>query len=216
MLKYGKERQFKENTVNFLAERLLAPNEEGISRIVSIEEFEKLKKETNKRGLGFGNGGGFIRKDGSFCMKYKVRSHRTEGMGNSITGIQTIGYAESLSTRSSIPEFVRNAHRGKCCVFLGIGTGENDIDHKDGYSEQGSDIDDFQPASAAANSAKRDFCKKCKETGKRFDAKRLGFSSGWVKGGSMYTIETKCEGCYQYDPVLFRKIISSGFKSIKN
>jgi len=36
-------------------------------------------------------------------------------------------------------------------------------------------LEDFQPLSKAANDAKRQFCKECRRTRKRFDAKLLEY-----------------------------------------
>jgi hypothetical protein len=69
-------------------------------------------------------------------------------------------------------------------VALGInGISENtkiEIDHKDGRKNDlhisdlhTQKIDDFQPLCKAANEVKRQICKKCKETDKRWDAKNL-------------------------------------------
>ena len=101
--------------------------------------------------------------------------------------------------------------------MLGInGTSENtriEIDHKDGRKndERVSDIstqklEDFQPLCKAANDAKRQICKKCKETNKRWNAKcLLGNPYSYYKGNEEYDEKLGCEGCYQYDPVEYRK-----------
>ena len=69
-------------------------------------------------------------------------------------------------------------------------------------------LDDFQPLCKTANDAKRGHCKKCRETGKRYDAKRLGYSESYTYG----TANSKtCVGCYWYDPIAFNKEISKDF-----
>ena len=70
--------------------------------------------------------------------------------------------------------------------------------------------DDFQPLSKTANNAKRQHCKICRETGKRFDATRLGYSVKQYKGNQKY--EGSCIGCYWYDPLMFNKKVSKDFK----
>ena len=54
--------------------------------------------------------------------------------------------------------------------------------------------------------AKRQICKKCKETDKRWNAKNLkGNPYSFYEGDENYTEELGCIGCYQYDPVEYRK-----------
>ncbi len=43
-------------------------------------------------------------------------------------------------------------------------------------------LEDFQPLSKAANDAKRQFCKECKRTGIRYDAKLLGYPMSYYSG----------------------------------
>jgi hypothetical protein len=100
--------------------------------------------------------------------------------------------------------------------MLGIqGNSENtkiEIDHKDGRKDDWrvSDIstqriEDFQPLCKAANDAKRQICKRCKETDKRWDAKNLlGNPYSFYEGDENYNDELGCKGCYQYDPVEYR------------
>jgi len=67
-------------------------------------------------------------------------------------------------------------------------------------------IEDFQPLCKAANDAKRQICKKCKETNKRWNAKNLkGNPYSFYEGNENYTEVLGCVGCYQYDPVEYRK-----------
>ena len=96
-----------------------------------------------------------------------------------------------------------------------IGTSENtkiEIDHKEGTknSQRVSNIstqklEDFQPLTKAANDAKRQICKRCQETDKRFDATCIkGFPMPYYRGNSSLK-ESGCIGCYQYDPVAYRE-----------
>ncbi len=66
-------------------------------------------------------------------------------------------------------------------------------------------LDDFQPLSKPANDAKRQICKKCKETNLRFDAKNLGYNISFIYGDIHYNEDLKCKGCFWYDPLEFRK-----------
>lgn len=60
--------------------------------------------------------------------------------------------------------------------------------------------------SGNSNDAKRQICKKCKETDKRWNAKNFkGNSYSFYKGDKNYAEDLGCVGCYQYDPVEYRK-----------
>ena len=83
--------------------------------------------------------------------------------------------------------------------MLGIcGKSENtkiEIDHKDGRknNQRISDtktqkLEDFQPLSKAANDAKRQICKLCKETNKRWKARNIqGNPYDFYRGDEDYT-----------------------------
>lgn len=86
------------------------------------------------------------------------------------------------------------------------GTRGTQIDHKDGRKDWHLDsasqkLEDFQSVTASQNVVKREFCKRCKDTGMRFDAKERGFSFSQTLGGPRY--EGTCTGCYLYDPIAF-------------
>ena len=106
---------------------------------------------------------------------------------------------------------IREALRGRRCVVLG--TSKPEIDHKNGWKNDvrvmtpaTQRLEDFQPLSKAANDAKRQFCKECRKTGKRFDARRLGYPVGWYAGGEAHVGDTDgCIGCFWYDPIEFRR-----------
>ena len=69
-------------------------------------------------------------------------------------------------------------------------------------------LDDFQALTKTANDAKRQHCKKCLETGKRYDARRLGYSFAYILGDE----DSKtCIGCYWHDPQKFNQKISENF-----
>lgn len=104
------------------------------------------------------------------------------------------------------------------CVVLDVGS-SIEVDHKNGkYDElsnielENQKIDDFQPLSKAANDAKRQHCKDCIKTGKRYDARRLGYKEGWVVGDEN---TSPCIGCYWYDPKRFNQLISKDYKKEK-
>lgn len=67
------------------------------------------------------------------------------------------------------------------------------------------DINDFQPLCKAANDIKRQICKECRKTDKRWDAQNIvGNPYPFYEGDENYNEELGCRGCYQYDPVEYR------------
>jgi len=56
--------------------------------------------------------------------------------------------------------------------------------------------------------AKKEHCKECKDTKKRFDATILGFKEGWLYGEAD---TSECDGCYWHDTKFFRKTISADY-----
>lgn len=194
--------------------QLAKPDKNGMSRWVKVSEFvgdyEVLK---------FGNGGSWCRASSVLAKKYKIELDKTLTRGNSIDAIRLNGFNMEWSFSQSIRADIKNHYKGKNCVMLGIqGESENtkiEIDHKDGRKKDvrvsninTQKLEDFQPLSKAANDAKRQICKRCKETGKRWDAKNLdGNPYSFYEGDENYTEELGCVGCYQFDPVEYRKQI---------
>ena len=87
-----------------------------------------------------------------------------------------------------------------------------EADHKNGRynnprvnNKKTQKLTDFQPLGQAANKTKRQFCKDCKKTNKRFDAKILGFKQSFSQGGEEYLESVDgCVGCFWYDVKDFR------------
>lgn len=198
---------------------LAQPDEKGCSRWVNVSEFVEKYKE-----LKLGNGGSWCRKESTLAKKYLLEFDKSQTSGNSIDAIRTIGLNGKDCFNQAIRNDIKEYYRNKNCVMLGIkGNSENtriEIDHKDGRKNDArvSDLvtqrlEDFQPLTKAANDAKRQICKKCMETGKRWDARNLdGNPIAYYKGGESLE-DYGCEGCYQYDPVEYRKEI---IKKAKN
>ena len=191
---------------------LAKPDNVGKSRWVKTTEFVgKYKK------LQLGNGGSWCRANSTLAKKYVVEFDKSLTSGNSIDAVRLNGFnlnkTFSQNIRSDIKEFYRN----KNCVMLGVqGNSENtkiEIDHKDGRKDdwrvsdaKTQNLNDFQPLCKAANDIKRQICKNCKKTDKRWDAKNLkGNPYSFYEGDENYTEELGCIGCYQYDPVENRK-----------
>jgi hypothetical protein len=192
--------------------KLAEPDVNGKSRWVRVTEFIEEYKE-----LQLGNGGSWCRDSSSLAKKYVVEFDKTISSGNSIDAIRLNGFNKQKPFNQNIRKDIKDYYKTQNCVMLGInGTSENtkiEIDHKDGRKDNSriSNIEtqkreDFQPLCKAANDAKRQICKRCKETNKRWNAKNLkGNPYPFYEGDENYIAELGCKGCYQYDPVEYRK-----------
>jgi len=192
---------------------LAKPNEQGVSRWVLTTEFiDKYKK------LQFGNGGSWCRRSSSLAKVYQIEVDTNITSGNSIDRIRLVGLNTNKHFNQNIRKNIKDFYKTQKCVMLGVnGISENtkiEIDHKDGRkndhrisSSQSQEFSDFQPLSKAANDVKRQICKKCKETNKRWSAKNIkGNPYDFYIGDENYSEELGCKGCYQYDPVEYRKV----------
>ncbi|WQY58966.1 HNH endonuclease [Helicobacter pylori] len=134
--------------------------------------------------------------------------------GNFIDRIRLNGYNTECVFNQSIRQDIKNHYKQQCCTMCGAhGNSENtqiEVDHKDGRKDDSrvSDsntqtFDDFQALCKACNDKKRQICKKCKESGYRFDATKIpGNYYPFYEGEAEYD---GCVGCYQYDPIQYRK-----------
>ncbi len=177
---------------------LAKPDEHGFSRPVPVSKF--TGRYAN---LVFGNGGSWARDDGGLAQKYNIRRNKE---GGKIVSVQLQGKKKSPILKA-IRADIKAHYRGKRCVVLD--TGKTECDHKDGRRDNPrlndttqQTIEDFQSLSKAANNAKRQHCKRCRETGDRYDARVLGYPVSQVKGNGRYN--GTCIGCYWYDPMEFR------------
>jgi hypothetical protein len=193
---------------------LANPNKDGVSRWVNVSEFTGKYKD-----LQLGNGGSWCRASSSLAKTYNVEFDKSKSSGNSIDAIRLNGINDKKVFNQNIRQNIKEFYKNKNCVMLGInGISENtkiEIDHKDGRKDdhrisniQTQTIKDFQPLSKAANDVKRQICKRCKETNKRWNAKNIkGNPFEFYIGDENYTEELGCKGCYQYDPVEYRKTV---------
>ena len=200
--------KFKEGSKPYLFEKIAQPDENGVSRWVSKTEFTGDYED-----LYFENGASWCRASSSIAKKYNVEFDKSVTSGNSVDRIRLNGFRDEDEWVGSqtIRSDIKNYHRSRRCVVLG--TSNPEVDHKNGYKNDArvmnvktQEVDDFQPLSKAANDAKRQVCKDCRKTGKRFDATTLGYPIPFYAGNEYHdgTING-CVGCYWYDPVEFRK-----------
>ncbi len=193
---------------------LAQPDENGISRWVNVSEFTGQYID-----LKLGNGRSWCRDNSSLAKKYIIEIDNQLSPGNSIDAIRLKGKKNNPVFNHNIRQDIKDYYKTQNCVMLGVnGNSENtkiEIDHKDGRKDdhrisnlQTQNINDFQPLSKAANDVKRQICKRCKETNKRWNAKNLkGNPFEFYVGDENYTEELGCKGCYQYDPVEYRKTV---------
>jgi hypothetical protein len=200
-------------TKNELFIELAEPDENGVSRWVQTSEFVGKYKE-----LQLGNGGSWCRASSSLAKKYFVETNKDLSPGNTIDAIRLNGFNNNVSFNQNIRQDIKDFYKNMNCVMLGInGFSENtkiEIDHKDGRKDNerisnqlSQKMTDFQPLCKAANDVKRQICKKCKLTNKRWNARNIkGNPFDYYEGDENYTEELGCIGCYQYDPVEYRKV----------
>ena len=163
------------------------------------------------------NGCQWARSDNSYLgKKYIILRKHDKGK---VSAIKLDGANnKSIKRNRGIKKEIIDIISKQRCAILDIGT-QIECDHKDGHydvlSNQSIDtqkISDFQPLSKAANDAKRSHCIKCVNTGKRYDAKNLGYSQSYIVGNEN---TQSCQGCYWYDPRYFNHIISKDYKKEK-
>jgi hypothetical protein len=191
---------------------LAKPDSQGISRWVKVSEFVDKYKD-----LQLGNGGGWCRASSSLQKKYIVVFDKSLTSGNSIDAVKLDGFNTKKTFNQNVRQDIKDFYRNKKCVMLGVnGFSENtivEVDHKDGRKDnhrisnlETQTLDDFQPLCKAANDVKRQICKVCKQTNKRWNAKNIeGNPYPFYDGDENYSEELGCKGCYQYDPVKYRK-----------
>lgn len=196
----------KKKTKSDLFLELAKPDKAGFSHKVFITEF------TGKYSpLIMGNGGDWCRTDGTLGKVYNIKRHLYKG---AIDYVELRGYRKNITFNAIDPTIKSKLSNKPCALF---GTTQNiEVDHKDGRKDNYGDsleLSDFQPLNKTANNVKREACKKCKSTNKRFDASSIGFNVGWVYGDSMY--DGTCVGCFWYDIKEFRKEVSDLFAKDK-
>lgn len=185
---------------------LAKPNNRGFSRPVRIEEFTERYER-----LIMGNGGDWCREDGALGKIYNIKRNKEKG---SIVSVQLQGYKKQPIEKPIPMRIKREIIKNRCIVLQ---TSRPECDHKDGRRDDPRlsdpnrvEIGDFQPLSKAANNAKRQHCKECRMTDKRFDARRLGYQVSQFMGNGDYN--GTCIGCYWHDPIEFNKQVSKGYK----
>ena len=205
----------KQSKIDLFLE-LAKPDEKGFSRWVRVSEFVGAYKT-----LQLGNGGSWCRASSSLAKTYIVEFDKLLTSSNAIDAIRLQGFNPQKAFNQAIRKDIKDFYKTQKCVMLGVcGKSENttiEIDHKDGRKDsarvsdlQSQSLQDFQPLCKAANDIKRQICKTCKETNTRWSAKNIkGNPYDFYAGDERYIAQSEgglgCVGCYQYDPVAYRK-----------
>ena len=197
---------FKIGSKAYLFLKLAKPDSEGNTRWVSKDEFVG-----EYASLMFKNGADWCRKESLIAKTYNIEFDKSVTPGNSIDRIRLNGLKDLEDGSQNIRSDIKKYYKTKRCVILG--TSNPEVDHKNGWKNDYKVMntstqkrEDFQPLSKAANDAKRQFCKECRRTKKRFDAKSLGYPISFYAGDEEHDeTEKGCVGCFWYDPLEFRK-----------
>jgi hypothetical protein len=195
----------KKSSLTELFLELSNPDENGVTRWVSVDEFTGRYSS-----LKLGNGASWARDGYTLAKKYVVERDKSVTKGNRIDRIRLNGFNNNDFSQY-IRADIRREIKARRCVVLG--TSNPEVDHKNGMKNDPQvmknieqHLEDFQPLSKAANDAKRQFCKECKATGIRYDAKQLGYPMSYYCGeAEHHNEENACIGCYWYDPLEFKK-----------
>ena len=185
--------------------KLAQPDENGKSRWVYVTEFVGEYAT-----LKFGNGASWARKESTLAKNYKIEFDKSITPGNGIDALRLVGHNEDNFSQY-ISAAIKKKIKSQRCVVLG--TSNPEVDHKNGMKNESrvmqnedQKLSDFQPLSKAANDAKRQYCKECRESGIRYDAKLLGYPMSYYSGTAKHNHEeTACIGCYWYDPLEFKR-----------
>lgn len=200
------EKMTKSKCALFL--ELARPDRSGWSRWVSTSEYVgRYASLFHANGWDWGRAGSELRN------RFNVEIRRA---GNRIEAVRLAGFNSDFAFSQTIRPDIKAAIQRQKCVMLGVnGSSVNtriEVDHKDGRKNNPrvSNMDtqlmcDFQPLCKAANDVKRQICKECKRTNRRWDAKNIkGNPYSFYEGDVNYTESLGCVGCYQYDPVAYR------------
>jgi len=179
----------------------------GYSDIVNLKKLTKHKLNTI-------NGGDWCRSDGSLGKYFNIDRIKLKGK---IVGVQLVGY-KKIHFDKNIKKEIFEFYKKLPCKILSVVGEYIEIDHKDGRKDdygmpKNQKKEHFQPLHKSANVSKRQHCKDCKKTGKRFNATRLGYKVAQWIGPLEY--KGSCVGCFWYDPAEFNARVSERFKKIK-
>lgn len=205
---------FKPGSKSYKFLELAAPNKDGVSRTVYLSEF--IGPYSN---LTFGNGADWARQSSLFQRVFNVEFIKANTPGMPTIALKLAGFKEKQILHvQTIHPAIKQIISKKRCLLLGTNRSSDhrtEVDHKDGrkndprvMNPKTQQIEDFQPLSKPANDAKRQFCKECRQTNKRYDATKMGYTVSFTKGDENYNDIIGCQGCFWYDPLAFRAALT--------
>ena len=135
-----------------------------------------------------------------------VQPHNHMRPGNRVHAIEFVGYCLNENIKRGVPAGMRKKmiSSGIPAICAVTGSSHVEIDHKEGRLkngafQDGNDPNLYQFLTRANNQVKREACKKCVATNKRFDATKIGFNQPVTSGTRDYTRDQGCVGCYWHD-----------------
>lgn len=196
-----------------ILERIVKIDKKGKSEYIQVNEaFLKKKGCTKLETVLFqsNNGVPYLRRDSPICRKYLVERVYDQTR-RCLHGFRLIGFNQNVYFARSIPQGIRQQvlQKYECkCAWCGS-KDRLEVDHKNGrYNSVMNKIDDFQLLCKSCNDKKRERCKKCTESNKRFDAKDVSkhlYKCSYLQGNCKYNEKTGCKGCFLYDIEEFNK-----------
>lgn len=197
-------------TILSIVERIAKVNKKGVSKLIPLDASSLIALGCTKVEASMfqcTNGVPYLRQGSFLTKKYSIQKYYTKNTG-SLTRFRLNGFNASNAQRvsRSIPVAVRRDVRmkyGSRCVWCGS-TDKLEIDHKDGrYTRAGSTMGDFQLLCKSCNDKKRERCKKCSTTGKRYNVQESVSSTlyniPFTKGTCRFNKKIGCRGCFLYD-----------------
>jgi len=206
------KQEFKQGSKAYRFLELANPDSNGYSNAISVDKFVG-----NNSDLKFGNGANWARGSSKIARTFNLEFIKSEDVGQPTIALKLNGYKKTIDTNTqNIRKDIVNEISKKRCIILGTNRSADkkiEVDHKDGRKDDSrvmntktQKVEDFQPLTKPANDAKRQFCKECKETNLRYDAKKyMGYTVSFTQGDINYTDELGCNGCFWYDPIAFRQ-----------
>jgi hypothetical protein len=196
----------KKNSLLYALLKQSPLDSEGFTRETYYHE---LKLPDKLRAGLSGNGVAFRRTAERY---FKVHIIKEKGKA---VGYQFRGYnVENTATNREIKNTIRKVLNKFPCAHCGTPNTvhkRHQIDHKNGRYDNDAVLDvtrqqlsDFQPLCSNHNALKRTSCKRCKETGVRYDAQFMGYGVSVTEGTLEYDANIGCTGCYWYDPFDFK------------
>jgi hypothetical protein len=183
---------------------LFKPDDSGLSVWVAVEEFEKAGLKWSKNGAA--------RHGAYWDIKDIVWEKKTE-YGNAISHLRMNGWRTEATWKQTISTAIKKdfEYVEICSLsLLKVPKELREIDHRFGnkthpdyiemYKPENQKVENFQLLFSVLNSAKRQVCKKCCETGVRPSHPELDF----VEGDSSHPERFPCKGCFLAEPERYR------------